>query len=55
MGKVIVENKTLIYPMPAFMIGANVDGKPNFMAAAWSGIAGGSPPVITVGIRHARL
>ena len=54
MGKIIIENKTAVYPMPAFLIGANVDGKPNFMTAAWSGIAGSSPPVITVGIRPTR-
>jgi flavin reductase (DIM6/NTAB) family NADH-FMN oxidoreductase RutF len=54
MGKVTIESKTTVYPMPAFLIGANVDGKPNYMAAAWSGIGGGTPPVITVGIRHTR-
>lgn len=54
MGKVTMEHKTVVYPMPAFLIGANVDGKANFMTAAWSGIAGGEPPVITVGIRHTR-
>ncbi|MFC2069640.1 flavin reductase family protein [Chloroflexota bacterium] len=54
MGKVTIENKTSVYPMPAFLIGANVDGKPNFMTAAWSGIAGGTPAIITVGIRHTR-
>ena len=54
MGKVTIDNKTTVYPMPAFLIGANVDGKPNFMTAAWSGIAGGSPPIITVGIRPTR-
>ena len=54
MAKVTMEVKTLVYPMPAFLIGANVDDKPNFMTAAWSGIAGGTPPIITVGIRHSR-
>src|SRR4030042_1485238 len=54
MAKVTLEHKTVVYPMPAFLIGANVEGKPNFMTAAWSGIAGGEPPVITVGIRHSR-
>ncbi len=54
MGKVTVENKTLVYPMPAFLIGANVNGKPSFMTAAWSGIAGSTPPMITVAIRHTR-
>lgn len=54
MNKVTIEGKTLVYPMPAFLIGATVDGKANFMTAAWSGIAGGTPPMITVAIRHTR-
>ncbi len=54
MGKVTMEVKTLVYPMPAFLIGANVDDKPNFMTAAWSGIGGGTPPIVTVGIRYSR-
>ena len=55
MAKVTMEMKTLAYPMPAFVIGANVDGKPNFMTAAWSGIAGSTPPMITVALQHHRL
>ena len=54
MKKVTIANKTIVYPMPAFLIGADIDGKPNFMTAAWSGIGGSEPPVITVGIRHSR-
>jgi flavin reductase (DIM6/NTAB) family NADH-FMN oxidoreductase RutF len=54
MAKVTLEHKTVVYPMPAFLIGAKVDDKPNYMAAAWSGIAGGEPPIITVGIRPTR-
>jgi len=54
MAKVTISNKTSVYPMPAFLIGANVDDKPNFMAAAWSGIGGGTPPIITVAIRPTR-
>ncbi len=54
MAKVTTDYKTLVYPMPAFLIGANVDGKPNFMTAAWSGIGASEPPAITVGIRHSR-
>jgi len=55
MAKIKMENKTLVYPMPAFIIGANVDGKANFMTAAWSGIAASNPPAITVGLQHHRL
>lgn len=54
MAKVTTKYKTLVYPMPAFLIGANVDDKPNFMTAAWSGIGGSIPPIVTVGIRHSR-
>ncbi|MFC2071698.1 flavin reductase family protein [Chloroflexota bacterium] len=54
MAKVTMGAKTSVYPMPAFLIGANVDNKPNFMTVAWSGIAGGTPPMITIAIRHQR-
>jgi flavin reductase (DIM6/NTAB) family NADH-FMN oxidoreductase RutF len=40
--------------MPALLVGALVDGKPNFMTAAWGGIANGEPPMISVAIRHGR-
>jgi flavin reductase (DIM6/NTAB) family NADH-FMN oxidoreductase RutF len=54
MEKVKVGPQPLVFPMPAFLIGANVEGKPNFMTAAWSGIACGEPPMISVAIRHPR-
>jgi flavin reductase (DIM6/NTAB) family NADH-FMN oxidoreductase RutF len=54
MGKILLGPQTLIYPMPALLIGANVNDKPNFMVAAWSGIANGEPPMISVAIRHTR-
>ncbi len=54
MGKLLMGPQTLIYPMPALLVGANVDDKPNFMAVAWGGIANGEPPMISVAIRHQR-
>ncbi|MDP2731387.1 MAG: flavin reductase family protein [Dehalococcoidales bacterium] len=54
MAKVTVQEKRLVYPMPAFLIGANVDGKPNFMTVAWGGIAGSTPPVVSVALNHIR-
>ena len=54
MAKILMGPQTLIYPMPALLVGANVDGKPNFMAVAWGGIANGEPPMISVAIRHQR-
>jgi flavin reductase (DIM6/NTAB) family NADH-FMN oxidoreductase RutF len=54
MSKIALGPQTLIYPMPVLLIGSNVDDKPNFMVAAWGGIANGEPPMISVGIRHTR-
>jgi flavin reductase (DIM6/NTAB) family NADH-FMN oxidoreductase RutF len=45
---------TLLYPKPALLIGANVNGKPNFMTAAWAGIANLAPPMLSVAIRRER-
>lgn len=46
--------QTLLYPMPATLIGTVIDGKPNFMTAAWCGIAAFRPPALTVGIQPVR-
>ncbi len=54
MSKVLLGPQPFIYPMPAFLIGANVDDKPNFMTAAWCGIANGAPPMVSVAIRPRR-
>ncbi len=54
MVKVTLGPKAIAYPMPSFLIGANVAGKPNFMVAAWGGIACGRPPMISVAIQHPR-
>ena len=54
MKKVSLGAQTLLYPMPAMLVGANVDGKPNFMTVAWAGIANAEPPMISLAIRHIR-
>ena len=54
MSKIMLGAQPLVYPMPAFLVGAKVDDKPNFMAVAWGGIANGEPPMISVAIRHTR-
>ena len=46
--------QTLLFPMPAVLVGANVDEKPNFMTAAWCGIAASKPPAISVGLQKVR-
>jgi len=55
MKKTAVGPMTLLYPKPALLIGADVEGKPNFMAVAWGGIANQSPPMLSVAIRRKRF
>jgi flavin reductase (DIM6/NTAB) family NADH-FMN oxidoreductase RutF len=47
--------QTMLYPTPAVLVGAQVQGKANFMTAAWCGIAASTPPAISVAIRPARF
>ncbi len=54
MGKILMGPQTSIYPMPVLLVGANVSGKPNFMAVAWGGIANGVPPMVSLAIRAQR-
>ena len=54
MSKVPLGPQSMVYPMPVLLIGVNIDDKPDFMAAAWGGIANGEPPMISAAIRHDR-
>jgi len=54
MKKITLGPQTLVYPMPAFLIGASNGERPNFMTAAWSGIAASTPPMITLALQHHR-
>ena len=54
MEKIKFGPQTLLYPMPAVLVGANINEKPNFMTAAWCAIAAQKPPAISVAIRETR-
>lgn len=54
MPKVTLGPRTLLYPLPTVLVGANVGGKPNFMAAAWCGIVNSVPPMLSVSLQHSR-
>ncbi len=54
MEKVRLGPETLLYPMPAVLVGAIVEGKPNFMTAAWCGIACRKPPAVAVAVYQKR-
>lgn len=50
MAKTIIKPGPFIVPMPTVLVGALVDGRPNFMTAAFCGIANFKPPVIGCGL-----
>ena len=54
MEKVKLGPQTLLYPMPAVLVGTVVNEKPTFMTAAWCGIAASKPPAISVAVRPVR-
>ncbi|MFC1535240.1 flavin reductase family protein [Thermodesulfobacteriota bacterium] len=54
MTKKKIGPQTLLYPMPAVLVGTKIDNRPNFMTAAWSGIACSKPPCISVAIQPIR-
>ena len=43
-----------LFPNPTVLVGTVVNGRPNVATYAWSGITGGEPPTISVGVRHVR-
>ena len=43
-----------LYPQPAALIGANVNGKPNYLVAAWCGVMQATPALVYVAIRKVR-
>lgn len=54
MTKTLLGPQAYIYPMPVLLVGANVDGKPNFMTAAWCGVVDSGPSTLMVSLAHGR-
>ena len=54
MEKVTLGPATILYPMPVLLIGADVEGRPNFMTASWGGICCSNPPMISVSFQPQR-
>ena len=43
-----------MYPQPAVIVGVNVDGKPNWLTIAWTGVMQHSPALIYISMRRER-
>jgi flavin reductase (DIM6/NTAB) family NADH-FMN oxidoreductase RutF len=52
MAKVKMPPERWMYPRPTLLVGANVDGRANFMTVGGGGVADAGPPMIGVPIRH---
>lgn len=48
MNKNKIPPKVYLFPMPVALIGANVNGKPNFETLAYVGIVESQPPLISI-------
>ena len=44
----------MIWPHPTVIVGANVDGKPDFAAVAWTGVAASNPASVTIALQPHR-
>jgi flavin reductase (DIM6/NTAB) family NADH-FMN oxidoreductase RutF len=49
MHKKTLGNKSLLYPMPVTIVGADVEGKPNFLTIAFIGVANANPGMVAFG------
>lgn len=50
MAKVTLDPGPFVVPMPAVLVGSVVEGKPNFMTAAFVGIVNFRPPTVIAGL-----
>ncbi len=48
MAKIAIDENAFIYPMPIVLVGADVDGKPNFMPVSWVTRINYQPPLLAV-------
>jgi flavin reductase (DIM6/NTAB) family NADH-FMN oxidoreductase RutF len=54
MKKTKMGPQPMLWPHPAVLVGADVDGKPDFATVAWAGVAAGTPPAVSIALQHPR-
>jgi len=54
MNKKKLGAQPMLWPHPTVLVGSHVDGKPDFAAVAWTGVAASNPPAITIALQHHR-
>ena len=53
MGKIEMEKGRVFDPMPCSLVGAKVDGKPNYLTVAWFSMVNPDPPYVGVAMNKA--
>lgn len=54
MKKMKMGPQPMLWAHPTTLVGADVDGKPDFAAVAWTGVAASTPPAVTIALQHPR-
>jgi flavin reductase (DIM6/NTAB) family NADH-FMN oxidoreductase RutF len=54
MKKITMGPQPMLWPHPTVLVGADVDGKADFAAVAWAGVAAGTPPAVSIALQHPR-
>jgi len=54
MKKMKMGPQPMLWPHPTTLVGADVEGKPDFATVAWTGVAAGTPPTVSVALQHPR-
>jgi flavin reductase (DIM6/NTAB) family NADH-FMN oxidoreductase RutF len=52
MEKINIGSNVFVYPMPISLVGAMVEGRPNFMAVGWVCRVNRTPPIIAVALNQ---
>jgi flavin reductase (DIM6/NTAB) family NADH-FMN oxidoreductase RutF len=54
MKKVMMGAQPMLWAHPTVLVGADVDGKPDFAVVAWTGAAASTPPAVSIALQHPR-
>jgi len=54
MKKMKMGPQPMLWPHPTTLVGADVEGKPDFATVAWTGVVAGTPPAVAVALQHPR-
>ena len=54
MKKLKIGPQPMLWAHPMVLVGADVDGKPDFATIAWTGVVASTPPAVSIALQHPR-